>query len=62
MSQPLATAFVRPVDPAAVPGYVDIVSHPMDLVSGDFHETTSVNSITARITCGSIFDGEALCR
>lgn len=34
ISQPLAAAFVRPVDPALVPGYADVVSTPMDLVSG----------------------------
>ncbi|CAN0162429.1 unnamed protein product, partial [Laminaria digitata] len=31
ISRPLATAFVRPVDPALVPGYSDVVSKPMDL-------------------------------
>ena len=33
ISRPLAAAFVRPVDPALVPGYFDVVSKPMDLVS-----------------------------
>lgn len=32
IAQPLAAAFVRPVDPALVPGYSDVVSKPMDLV------------------------------
>ena len=32
ISRPLAAAFVRPVDPALVPGYSDVVSKPMDLV------------------------------
>ncbi|CAN0456633.1 unnamed protein product, partial [Hapterophycus canaliculatus] len=32
ISRPLAAAFVRPVDPALVPGYADVVSKPMDLV------------------------------
>ncbi|CAN0114952.1 unnamed protein product, partial [Ectocarpus sp. 8 AP-2014] len=31
ISRPLAAAFVRPVDPAQVPGYADVVSKPMDL-------------------------------
>ncbi|CAM9192953.1 unnamed protein product, partial [Scytosiphon promiscuus] len=31
ISRPLAAAFVRPVDPALVPGYADVVSKPMDL-------------------------------
>ena len=33
ISQPLAAAFVRPVDPALVPGYAEVVLKPMDLVS-----------------------------
>lgn len=33
ISRPLAAAFVRPVDHAQVPGYADVVSKPMDLVS-----------------------------
>lgn len=32
IAQSLAAAFVRPVDPALVPGYSDVVSKPMDLV------------------------------
>lgn len=32
ISRPLAAAFVRPVDPALVPGYAEVVSRPMDLV------------------------------
>lgn len=36
ISRPLAAAFVRPVDPAVVPGYSDVVSKPMDLVSNNY--------------------------
>lgn len=39
ISRPLAAAFVRPVDPALVPGYADVVSKPMDLVRYNKHCT-----------------------
>ncbi|CAB1111529.1 unnamed protein product [Ectocarpus sp. CCAP 1310/34] len=47
ISRPLAAAFVRPVDPAQVPGYADVVSKPMDLENTDYwHAADSLALLT----------------